>query len=104
MIGFDDGWKIVVSLASANCISYEKTEVPLKEGLPFIPRKDDMIFLDDEIINELDEINCCYECEHYGKCKDESYIRNAEDAIFVHDVIISTRQNIITLVLGDYKL
>lgn len=101
MIGCNDGWKIVVSLASTNCTSYEKNEVALKEGLPFIPRKDDIIFLDDETIKELDETNCCYGCEHYGKCKDVSYIHRTENAVFVHNVIISTRRNLITLVLGE---
>ena len=103
MIGFDDGWKIVVSLASANCISYDKTEVPLKEGLPFIPRKGDYIFLNDETLDELAETNYCYECENYGKCKDVSYIHAVEDADFVQNVIISTRRNIITLVLGEER-
>ena len=103
MIGCNDGWKIVVSLASTSCTSYEKSEVPLKEGLPFIPHKDDIIFLDDETIKELDETNCCYECEHYGKCKDVSYVRSVENAVFVHNVIISTRRNLIELVLGEEK-
>lgn len=103
MIGFDDGWKIVVSLASANCISRKEMEVPLKEGLPFIPRKDDIIFLDDKTIKELDETNDCYKCELYGKCKDVCYIHAVEDAVFVQNVIINTERNLINLVLGEER-
>ena len=64
MIAKDDGWKIKIELDSINCIDDGYPGYYLNDGLPFIPRIGDGLYLDQSILGELDNHNPCPKCIH----------------------------------------
>ena len=102
MIGKDDGWKIKIELDSINCTDDGYPGYYLNDGLPFIPRIGEGLYLNQSILDELDNHNHCPKCINKEECRrdrNNSFIPFTDDANTVTRVHIylDTKEIVITI-------